>query len=352
MTTAQENVDRVVIFAPVGRDGSLMAAALREADFRVEVCGSAADLTECIEDEAGVLLLTIEALEEVDVQKLGELIRRQPPWSDLPIVLLTGSADRLATEQAVFEMGNVTVLERPVQLHSFVAAILSALRARHRQYEVRDLLLRSEIQQAHIEALNERLQRSMVETHHRVKNNLQVIAAMIDLHVLEGKETLSIEEFKRLGLHVRMLASLHDLLTNQAKDHAQVSHVSAKAMIEKLIPMIRAAAPGAQISSSIDDARLPLRQAASLTLLINEVVSNAIKHGGGDVAVTFTTENDSARLVVTDSGPGFPPGFEPARHANTGLDLVENLSHWDMGGAVAYENCPQGGARVTVTFGL
>jgi two-component system, sensor histidine kinase PdtaS len=244
------------------------------------------------------------------------------------------------------------VLERPVQLHAFVAAILAALRARHRQYEVRDLLLRSEIQQAHIEALNERLQRAMTETHHRVKNNLQVIAAMIDLQVLEGKETLSLDDFKRLGLHVRMLASLHDLLTNHARDDAQVSHVSAKAMIGKLIPLLQATAPEVKIRYSVDDARLPLRQAASLTLLMNEVVSNAIKHGGGEVCVAFAIESNRVQLVVVDDGPGFPPDFDIRKHANTGLDLVENLARWDLQGKTAYGNRTQGGAQVTVTFGL
>jgi two-component sensor histidine kinase len=329
-----------------------MASALQEADFEVCLCGVAGELTQCLEDGVGLLLLTIEALEEVDVQKLGELIRRQPPWSDLPIVLLAGSADRLATEQAVFEMGNVTVLERPVQLHAFVSAILSALRARHRQYEIRDLLLRSEIQRAHIEALNERLQRAMTETHHRVKNNLQVIAAMIDLQVMQEAETLPLAEFKRLGMHVRTLASLHDVLTNQSRADGQASHVSARQMLDKLLPMIQSTAPLTKITFSVDEARLPLRQAASLTLLINEVVSNAVKHGKGDVSVTFAKEHDRARLVVTDDGPGFPPGFDPSTHANTGLDLVENLARWDLQGKTTYENRPQGGARVSVTFGL
>lgn len=53
-------------------------------------------------------------------------------------------------------------------------------------------------------------------------------------------------------------------------------------------------------------------------------------------------------LTVCDDGPGFPPDFDPDSSANTGLDLVDNLSRWDLGGKACYENRPEGGAKITV----
>jgi two-component sensor histidine kinase len=340
---------RVVILAPRGRDGSLMAAALAERDFEVYLCAGVPDLITCIDAGAGVLLLTIEALEALNISTFQVILREQPPWSDLPIVLLAGNGERPEVQVSLSEAGNVTVLERPVRLPTLIASIQSAVRARQRQYEMRDLLLQSEIQQAHIEALNERLQRAMTETHHRVKNNLQVISAIIDLRLLDNPESLSVEEFRRLSTHVRMLAAVHDLLTANSKRDASVSHVSAKEILEKLFPIIQQTATHMAMELTVDDVRLPVRQAASLTLIVNELVSNAIKHGSSRIDVRLFHEDKKAVFEVCDDGPGFPPGFDPSTEANTGLELVENISRWDLTGSTRYDTTNRGG-RVTLTF--
>lgn len=202
--------------------------------------------------------------------------------------------------------------------------------------------------QAEIEALNARLRRSMTETHHRVKNNLQIIAAMIDMQVLDGEETLPTSEFVRLGHQVRTLAVVHDLLTIQAKADGEADWVSARAMLEKLLPLLQSAAGERQILSKVEDARLSARQGTSLALLTNELVSNALKHGIGDVEVTFAANQNSARLEVCDDGPGFPPGFDVNSLQTTGLGLVESLSRRDLGGSACYKNRLQGGAKVII----
>ncbi|MGC4043111.1 MAG: ATP-binding protein [Armatimonas sp.] len=59
-----------------------------------------------------------------------------------------------------------------------------------------------------------------------------------------------------------------------------------------------------------------------------------------------------AHLEVCDDGPGFPAAFDPRRSSNTGLELIESLGVWDLGGEIRYENQEEGGARVVVTFPL
>src|SRR5688500_7269704 len=131
--------------------------------------------------------------------------------------------------------------------------------------------------------------------------------------------------------------------------------------------MVEAMAHGREIEYRADDARLPVRHGTALTILVNELVSNAIKHGSGQICIQFSVQPDEpgerrkvgargitgiAQLEVSDSGPGFPQGFSAAESAHTGLELVENLSRWDLGGEAAYDNRPNGGARVLVTFPL
>jgi len=203
-----------------------------------------------------------------------------------------------------------------------------------------------------IESLNARLQRAMTETHHRVKNNLQVITAMVDMQLMRDEDVISIAEMKRLGTHVSTLAAVHDLLTHQSKQDGNAEHVSAAEVLEKLLPKLGQTAGAHTIDFELDDVDLSVRQGTSLALVTNELVSNAIKHGNSKVTVTFKVTETDARLRVSDDGRGFPPGFNPSLAANTGLELVENLSRWDLAGSASYVNNPEGGACVEVTIPL
>ena len=258
---------------------------------------------------------------------------------------------------------------------------------------------------AEIEALNVRLRRSMAETHHRVKNNLQVISALVELQAEPGTPFVSVDALRRIGSHAHALASLHDLLTDQAKSGAEINVISARALLGKMIPLLQAATGERPFETHIEDARLPVRIGSSLCLLVNELVSNAIKHGGKRIRLSLTTQplapepGNSApaseapletgavsemvvseieaaealreafegsdrrgpeapssprlvRLEIADDGPGFPAGFDVRTAANTGLDLVANISRLDLNGQVTFANGAEGGALVAITFPL
>lgn len=207
-------------------------------------------------------------------------------------------------------------------------------------------------QQGEIAALNGRLRQAMTETHHRVKNNLQVIAAMIDLQTLSGRDHLPRTEFQRLGLHVRTLANVHDILTEHAKMDGTAGTVSAKAVLGKLLTMLESINQDYRLRYTLEDGQVTSRQATSLSIIANELTSNAIKHGNSTVDITFSVKDGSAVLIVEDDGPGFPDGFNPIQASNTGLELVLNLADWDMKGEIRFENRESGGGRAILTFPL
>ncbi len=204
--------------------------------------------------------------------------------------------------------------------------------------------------QAEIEALNVRLQRSMRETHHRVKNNLQVISALVNMQQMQYEDQVPTTELQRLTHHIQALASIHDLLTHQAQTDADVSDISIQGVMEKLMPTVQGMVKGRQITFDVKDMRLPVRQSTTFAVLVNELVSNALKHGAGEIHVNFSVADNIAVLQVLDEGAGFPPGFDPFMAANTGLDLIDSLARMDMHGSVRYENRAEGGARVVVEF--
>jgi len=214
----------------------------------------------------------------------------------------------------------------------------------------RDLRLKQE----EVETLNKRLKRAMQETHHRVKNNLQIIAAMLDLKVMDPshERTVPVEELARLGGHVRTLAVVHDVLTRYLREDEEDQILSVRSVFTRLIPLLEQTAGRRPVRADIADADLTSKQATALALITNELVSNAVKHGAGTISLRLAQRAGRMTLSVRDEGPGFPKGFDPAVSANTGLELVGSLAATDLGGTVNYVNTLAGGAEANVTFAL
>jgi hypothetical protein len=129
---------RVLVFAPLGRDADLLCAALARAGMGAVKCEGPSDLRRRLDEGSGAAVLTAEALNRTTLDVLRRAYQTQPAWSDLSLVLLVdppwqdpGALDR---------EGTVTVLFRPVHSSSLVTVVRSSLRARTRQYQVRDLL--------------------------------------------------------------------------------------------------------------------------------------------------------------------------------------------------------------------
>ena len=136
--------DTILIFAPTGRDPELLAEMLARLQLSARALASIADLCSELGSGAGMVILAEEALTSESVQRLLETIEAQPSWSDIPVLLLTTAAAIARTSQPVLEAlrqhTNVTLLERPVHPLTLISAVQSALRARRRQYDVRDYL--------------------------------------------------------------------------------------------------------------------------------------------------------------------------------------------------------------------
>jgi len=203
--------------------------------------------------------------------------------------------------------------------------------------------------------LNERLRMAMTETHHRVKNNLQLISALIDMQQTDDREMVPMSELARLGQNVSALGVIHDVLTQEAKsadEHGQVARISVKAVFDKLLPMLRTIMPGRLLCYSAEDTLLPGRLMTALMVITNELVSNAIKHGKGKIELHFRVVEQWATLEVLDDGPGFPEGFDAEQASNTGLDLIENMSRLDLRGRTLYRSRAEGGGHVSIQFPL
>ena len=142
MTKGGELSERTLILAPAGRDASIAAAILGEANKPTLICETLTELLDGMRTGAGTAVLVEEALRDSDLSALSQWIETQPSWSDFPFLVLThrgGSVERnpMARRLSV-TLGNVGFLERPFHPTTLVSAVRTALRGRRRQYEARE----------------------------------------------------------------------------------------------------------------------------------------------------------------------------------------------------------------------
>jgi C4-dicarboxylate-specific signal transduction histidine kinase/CheY-like chemotaxis protein len=132
--------DRVLILAPRGRDALIAADLLKRSNIRPEVCANLADLTSALSEGAGAALIAEEAFAAENRAALTTWVASQPTWSDLTFIVLAngdrGPRSALSSER-IADLGNVVLLERPLHAEAMLGVVRSALKARHRQYEIR-----------------------------------------------------------------------------------------------------------------------------------------------------------------------------------------------------------------------
>ena len=132
--------ERILLLALRGRDAQVIEQLLSKDGHACKACDSAAALADELDVGAGIALLTEESLAYSDRDRLIAWLGAQPLWSDFPFILLAtkrvGRRPRGAME-ILEQLGNVVVLERPINSETLTSAVASALRGRRRQYDAR-----------------------------------------------------------------------------------------------------------------------------------------------------------------------------------------------------------------------
>jgi len=153
---------RVLIIAPYGRDAQSVSALLISNGYDARICDTFVEVAASLDAHAGVVLLTEEAF-ACDLSPLEIALAAQPAWSDIPFVLLTGRrAGRERSNEAIRQRlpanaTNVVLIERPLSTESLLSTIVSAMRARQRQFVMRDQLAELDTQRTRLKTLLENL---------------------------------------------------------------------------------------------------------------------------------------------------------------------------------------------------
>lgn len=153
----------ILVLAPRGRDADVAARVLRSAGTVCIPCANALELRIRYLEGADAALVTEESLDEAGVSALLDDLADQPPWSDFPFIVLATKRVGMrspAASQILGRLGNVILLERPINAETLISAVASAARARRRQYEARRHLLQREQAREQLRSVNETLNNS------------------------------------------------------------------------------------------------------------------------------------------------------------------------------------------------
>jgi two-component sensor histidine kinase/PAS domain-containing protein len=188
------------------------------------------------------------------------------------------------------------------------------------------------------------------EIHHRVKNNLQTVAALLRLQARristpQGRTALE-EAVRRVG----SIAIVHETLSLALDERVDFDEIADRVMTM----VAEVASPEAEVTIGRKGSfgELPAEVATPLALVLTELLQNALGHGLGDGpgAVEVVANRAVGRLwiAVTDDGRGLPPNFDPDISGNLGLQIVRTLVVGELGGQLTFSRRVHGGTTVTL----
>ena len=191
------------------------------------------------------------------------------------------------------------------------------------------------------------------EIHHRVKNNLQIIASLLKLQSKHSSDGKTGDVFLECQDRIRSMASVHSLLY-RSKDFARVNFRDyIRETTGELLRIYQKSPVEISLDIHAEEVMLSIDEAIPCSLIINELVTNAVKYaftetGHGEIRIELTETKQGIRLLIKDNGVGFPPELNFRETETLGLQLVTMLIK-QLDGSI--EQSVDGGTGYTLLFG-
>ena len=347
MTNPQHDL-RVLVVAPIGRDGPLICNLLTSKSILSVNCPTAEMARVEMNVGAGAVILAEEVLTTLDIANWTAQIAGQPSWSDFQLIILTlrGMVNQESQRKALFlqPLGNLVLLERPVRPETLVSTVEAALRSRRRQYQIRDYLAERHkaedaLRKSEKLAVAGRLAASIA---HEINNPLE---SVINLLYLISISSFLEESKSYTKMAMSELARVSEIVTQTLKFYRQQSKpvmVQITEIVESALVLYQARLLSAQIVVERDfrECAPVFALAGELRQLIVNLVGNAVDAmgTGGTLKIRIADAREhrngarpGIRLTVADSGTGIHPEikkklFEP--FVSTKGDTGTGLGLW------------------------
>lgn len=320
VVTGSNPSSHVLILAPLGKDAELAAKVLNEAGISTEIMKSLKDLCQRLTELAATIILTEESIGTSGMNDLYKVLSEQPEWSDLPIILITSEKKRFDHTKKIIDhfgdLGNISILERPFSVVTLVTLTKVAIRARAKQYRIRDLL----------RELNKELQSRddfLSVASHELKTPLTSLKLQVQLKNRSGqKGDLTVYQPERVNTFLKSADRQIERLSRLVDDMLDISKIengklslsekpcdlgeilknvydSFSAQIEQL---------GVKVSTEIEEGIVGNWDKYRIEQAVINLLSNALKYGAGSpVKLRVYSKKGLGCLEVKDNGPGISP---------------------------------------------
>lgn len=387
------NEGRILLVAPTGNDAANAAEVLGDNHFAVQCCQDVAGLCKHLRHGAAALVIAEEALTRVETAILVDVLEAQPAWSDIPLIII-GSPGKIVPQTPLNLFGdrtNLTVLERPLSAVMLVSTLRTALRARSRQYEVKELLREREKHMKEREALfqaeksarqeaesaNRMKDEFLATVSHELRNPLNSILGFTQLLRKGGKTSQEIDR----GLEIiERNAKAQAALIEDLLDISRVVSGNLRLIIERhdLLQILKSAIESIRPTALAKDVQIEELYVAGdyslrgdstrLQQIIWNLLSNAVKFSrkGGHIKIILKHKRSSMVLQVVDNGVGIEKEFLPfvfdrfrqekqkinrsVMGLGLGLSIAKQLTEMQGGKLVAYSAGAGKGATFTLSF--
>jgi PAS domain S-box-containing protein len=195
---------------------------------------------------------------------------------------------------------------------------------------IRDIAQRKKDEEALQAALTEK-ELLLKEVHHRVKNNMQVISSLLNLQARYLQDPQAVEIFKESQRRIRSMALIHEKLY-QSESLSQIEFSNyVKSLASNLIFSLQKTPGRIKVRTDIEEIAFDIQTAIPLGLIINELISNTLKHAfpgdaGGDINIGLRrTQGSEFLLTIKDNGVGLPPNLDIQQTGSMGMELVSML---------------------------
>jgi two-component sensor histidine kinase len=189
------------------------------------------------------------------------------------------------------------------------------------------------------------------EIHHRVKNNLQTVAALLRLQARRLGEPQAREALEEAVRRVGSIAIVHETLSLSLDESVHFDEIADRvlAMVAEVSSPVPTAEPAPSPRRAGSFGVLPAAVATPLAMILTELVQNALEHGRPRLlSVTAERSADELRVQVVDDGRGLPEGFDPQSSGTLGLQIVRTLAVTELGGRLEIGPRAGGGTWVSL----
>ena len=190
------------------------------------------------------------------------------------------------------------------------------------------------------------------ELQHRVKNNLQMITALIRMEARNVADDETGERFDRLAGRINSLALLYDLLNAEGADDG----VDLGVYVSKIASSVMEAhaVEGIRLELSVDTWPCSINVAMPAGLVVNELMTNALKHAfvgreGGIITISSLVDDSGCRVIVSDNGVGLPEGTSWPQSGKLGAVIAQSLRQ-NAKAQLEVHSAPEEGLRVVIFF--